>query len=128
MHVYILFFLGGRKIFQRERSPPASLLAAHSHGGRIYLVVIVFYFDDHLYRLIVIWCSDRANFFLNALVLYFILSMFERITFCRCFLIFNPAVFCVDDGVILWLKIKNPTTTSKLLINCHSFGFLDYSA
>ena len=27
-------------------------------------------------------------------------------------LIFNPAVFCVDDGVILRLKIKNPTTTT----------------
>ena len=25
----------------------------------------------------------------------------QRITFCRCFLIFNPAVVCVDDDVIL---------------------------
>ena len=50
--------------------------------------------------------------FLNALVLCFYLEHVQRITFCRCFLIFNPAVFCVDDGVILWLKIKkNPTTT-----------------
>ena len=52
-------------------------------------------------------------FFLNALVLYFYLEHVQRITFCRCFLIFNPAVFCVDDGVILWLKIKNPTTTTS---------------
>ena len=56
--------------------------------------------------------ADRANFFLNALVLYFYLEHVQRITFCHCFLIFNPAVFCVDDGVILWLKIKNPTTTT----------------
>ena len=54
--------------------------------------------------------SDRA-FFLNAFVLYFHLEHVQRISFCRCFLIFNPVVFCVDDGVILWLKIKNPTPT-----------------
>ena len=47
--------------------------------------------------------------FLNALVLYFYFEHVQRIRFCRCFLILNPAVFCVDDGVILWLKIKNPT-------------------
>ena len=57
-------------------------------------------------------CSDRANFFLNALVLYFYLEHVQRITFCRCFLIFNQAVCCDDDGVVLWLKIKNPTTTT----------------
>ena len=51
-------------------------------------------------------------FFLNALVLYFYLEHVQRITFCRCFLIFNQAVFCVDDGVVIWLKIKNPTTTT----------------
>ena len=51
-------------------------------------------------------CSDRANFFLNALVLCFYLEHVQRITFCRCFLIFNQAVFCVDDGVVLRLKIK----------------------
>ena len=45
-------------------------------------------------------------FFLNALVLCFYLEHVQRITFCRCFLIFNQAVFCVDDGVVLWLKIK----------------------
>ena len=50
--------------------------------------------------------------FLNAFVLYFHLEHAQRISFCRCFLIFNPAVFCVNDGVILWLKIKNPTATS----------------
>ena len=50
--------------------------------------------------------SDRASFFLNALVLCFYLEHVQRITFCRCFLIFNQAVFCVDDGVVLWLKIK----------------------
>ena len=60
-------------------------------------------------------CSDRANFFSNALVLCFYLEHVQRITFCRCFLIFNQAVFCVDDGVVLWLKIKKillPTTTT----------------
>ena len=41
----------------------------------------------------VVRCSDRANFFLNALVLYFYLEHVQRITFCRCFLIFNQAVF-----------------------------------
>ena len=51
-------------------------------------------------------------FFLNAFVLYFHLQHVQRVSFCRCFLIFNPAVFCVDDGVVLWLKIKNPTTTT----------------
>ena len=51
-------------------------------------------------------------FFLNALVLYFYLEHVQRITFCRCFLIFNQAVFCVNDGFVLWLKIKNPTTTT----------------
>ena len=55
-------------------------------------------------------------FFLNALVLYFYLEHVQRITFCRCFLIFNQAVFCVDDGVVLWLKIKNPTTTTTTII------------
>ena len=54
--------------------------------------------------------------FLNALVLYFHLEHVQRITFCCCFLIFNPAVFCVDDGVILWLKIKNPTTDTTICI------------
>ena len=44
--------------------------------------------------------------FLNALVLCFYLEHVQRITFCRCFLSFNPAIFCVDDGVVLWLKIK----------------------
>ena len=58
---------------------------------------------------------DRANFFLNAFVLYFHLEHFQRISFYRCFLMFNPAVFCVDDGVILWLKIKNPTTTTTMV-------------
>ena len=51
-------------------------------------------------------------FFFNALVLYFYLEHVQRITFCRCFLIFNQAVFCVDDGVVLWLKMKNPTITT----------------
>ena len=54
-------------------------------------------------------------FFLNALVLYFYLEHVQRITFCRCFLIFNQAVFCVNDGVVLWLKIKNPTTTTTTM-------------
>ena len=49
-------------------------------------------------------------FFFKALVLYFYLEHVKRVTFCRCFPIFNPADFCVDDGVILWLKTKNPTT------------------
>ena len=56
-------------------------------------------------------CNDRANFF-NSLVLYFYLEHVQRIMFCRCILIFNPAVFCVGEGVILWLKIKNPATTT----------------
>ena len=58
-------------------------------------------------------CISIKFFFLNALVLYFYLEHVQRITFCRCFLIFNQAVFCVDDGVVLWLKIKNPTTKKK---------------
>ena len=36
----------------------------------------------------------------NALVLYFHLEHVQRITFSRCFLIFNPAVLCVVEGVI----------------------------
>ena len=40
-------------------------------------------------------------FFLNDLVLYFHLEQAQQISFCRCFLILNPAVFCVDDGDIL---------------------------
>ena len=54
-------------------------------------------------------------FFLNALVLCFYLEHVQRITFCRCFLIFNQAVFCVDDGVVLWLKIKKSYYLPKLL-------------
>ena len=56
-------------------------------------------------------------FFLNALVLYFYLEHIQRITFCCCFLIFNQAVFCVDDGVVLWLKIKKPTTTTTMSLH-----------
>ena len=56
--------------------------------------------------------KKKKKIFLNALVLYFYLEHVQRITFCRCFLIFNQAVFCVDDGVVLRLKIKNPTTTT----------------
>ena len=55
--------------------------------------------------------SDRAYFFKRFNCVFF-LEHVQRITFCRCFLIFNPAVFCVDDGVNLRLKIKNPTTTT----------------
>ena len=52
-------------------------------------------------------CSDRANFF-YAFVPYFHLVYVQRTSFCHCFLIFNPAVFYVDDGVISWLKkIRN---------------------
>ena len=46
-------------------------------------------------------------------------------TFAR-FLMFNQAVFCVDDGVVLWLKIKNPTTTTffmpqkQLVVECET--------
>ena len=65
--------------------------------------------------------------FLNALVLYFYHEHVQRITFCRCFLIFNPAVFCVDDGVILWLKIKNPTTTTQCVLK-KSFIAVTYAA
>ena len=54
-------------------------------------------------------------FFLNAFVLYLHLEHVQRMSFCRCFLIFNPAFFCVDKGVILCLKIKNPSTTTKNL-------------
>ena len=74
------------------------------------LILILVDFDFNSSN--IIRCSDRANFFLNALVLYFYLEHVQRITFCRCFLIFNQAVFCVNDGVLLWLKIKNPTTTT----------------
>ena len=73
----------------------------------MYVLFFIFCFRVVFFR-----CCDRANFFLNALVLYFYLEHVQRITFCRCFLIFNQAVFCVDDGVVLWLKIKNPTTTT----------------
>ena len=62
--------------------------------------------------------------FLNALALYFYLEHVQRIAFCRCFLIFNPAVFCVDDGVILWLKIKNPTTTTLLMSKWYQYLFM----
>ena len=66
--------------------------------NKLWQVAIIFF--------LIFRCSDRANFFLNALVLCFYLEHVQRITFCRCFLIFNQAVFCVDDGVVLWLKIK----------------------
>ena len=69
----------------------------------LFAIVFYFYF---LFSCCFFRCSDRANFFLNALVLCFYLEHVQRITFCRCFLIFNQAVFCVDDGVVLWLKIK----------------------
>ena len=76
-------------------------------------VMCMFCFLFPIFVLFFFRCSDRANFlFLNASVLYFYLEHVQRVTFCRCFLIFNPAVFCVDDGVILWLKIKNSTTTT----------------
>ena len=65
-------------------------------------------------------------FFLYALVLYFYLEHVQRITFCRCFLIFNQAVFCVDDGVVLWLKIKNPTTTTTTNYNNRSKSYKNY--
>ena len=44
-------------------------------------------------------CSDRANFF-YPFFLYVYLKHVQRISFCCCFLIFNPAVFCADNGVI----------------------------
>ena len=69
-------------------------------------------------------------FFLNALVLYFYVEHVQRITFCRCFLIFNQAVFCVDDGVVLWLKIKNPTTTNNMnrkqcILDCYEINLIN---
>ena len=48
---------------------------------------------------------------------YFYLEHVQRITFCRCFLIFNQAVFCVDDGVVLWLKIKKSYYYYSLLFH-----------
>ena len=66
----------------------------------------MFCFLFSCFRVVFFRCSDRANFFLNALVLCFYLEHVQRITFCRCFLISNQAVFCVNDGVVLWLKIK----------------------
>ena len=47
---------------------------------------------------------------------------YNYISFCRCFLIFNSVVFCVDDGVILWLKMLNPTFTTKCYANGQRYG------
>ena len=74
----------------------------------MYVLFFIFCF-----RVVFLGAATVLIFFLNALVLYFYLEHVQRITFCRCFLIFNQAVFCVDDGVVLWLKIKNPTTTNQ---------------
>ena len=77
----------------------------------VYVLFFIFCF-----RVVFLGAATVLIFFLNALLLYFYLEHVQRTTFCRCFLIFNQAVFCVDDGVVLWLKIKNPkltTTTTK---------------
>ena len=67
----------------------------------VYVLFFIFCF-----RVVFLGAATVLIFFLNALVLCFYLEPAQRITFCRCFLIFNQAVFCVDDGVVLWLKIK----------------------
>ena len=79
----------------------------------MYVLFFIFCF-----RVVFLGAATVLIFFLNALVLYFYLEHVQRITFCRCFLIFNQAVFCVDDGVVLWLKIKNPTTTTCSRRSC----------
>ena len=66
----------------------------------VYVLFFIFCF-----RVVLLGAATVLIFFLNPLVLYFYLEHVQRITFCRCFLIFNQAVFCVDDGVVLWLKI-----------------------
>ena len=65
--------------------------------------------------------------FFNAFVLYFHLEHVQRISFCRCFFIFNPAVVSVDNGVVLWLKIKNPATTANVVSRCYTTLFLCHS-
>ena len=77
----------------------------------VYVLYFIFCF-----RVVCLGAATVLIFFLNALVLYFYLEHVQRITFCRCFLIFNQAVFCVDDGVVLWLKIK-------ILLHC----FMEYN-
>ena len=67
----------------------------------VYVLFFIFCF-----RVVFLGAATVLIFFLNALVLCFYLEHVQRITFCRCFLIFNQAVFCVDDGIVLWLKIK----------------------
>ena len=62
--------------------------------------------SDHLLVLCGLSYFYQFFFFFNALVLCFYLEHVQRMTFCRCFLIFNQAGFCIDDGVVLWLKIK----------------------
>ena len=63
------------------------------------------YIKQNNARIMPAGAATVLNFFLNALVLCFYLEHVQRITFYRCFLIFNQAVFCVDDGVVLRLKI-----------------------
>ena len=84
----------------------------------VYVLFFIFCF-----RVVFLGAATVLIFFLNALVLYFCLEHVQRITFCRCFLIFNQAVFCIDDGVVLWLKIKNPTTTTNNFVALHYNSF-----
>ena len=48
---------------------------------------------EHSKIIKVLGAATVLIFFLNALVLCFYLEHVQRITFCRCFLIFNQAVF-----------------------------------
>ena len=82
----------------------------------VYVLLFIFCF-----RVVFLGAATVLIFFLNALVLCFCLEHVQRITFCRCFHIFNQAVFCVDDGVVLWLKKKILlflllTTTSSIML------------
>ena len=65
--------------------------------------------------------AATALIFSDAFVLHFHLKRVQRTSFCRCFLISNSVVLCVDDDVIFWLKTKNPTTNTtkcNLLYGC----------
>ena len=42
--------------------------------------------------------------------------MFNVYRFVAVSLFLTQLFFCVDDGVILWLKIKNPTATTSFQI------------
>ena len=95
------------------------LLVSWFNGMKIYrlscLCMFCFYF---LFFIVFFFffLGAATVLFLIAFVLYFHLEHVQHISFCRCFLIFNSVVLCVDDGIILWLKVKNSTSTNFKMI------------